>query len=75
MLGYVGEVDARTSCKQLKARGYQPGDLIGRDGVEAAYERCCAARRDRETVEVDPTRQAGRSAGRASQPGTVGDDV
>ena len=38
VLGHVGEI----SADQLKARrrdGYQPGDLVGQAGVEAAYEK------------------------------------
>src|SRR5262245_45604240 len=37
VLGYVGEIN-REQLDKLKSKGYQAGELIGRDGVEAAYE-------------------------------------
>ena len=57
LLGYLGEVDAvgTKQFKQLQAKGYQPGDLIGRDGVEAAYESVLRGKPRRETVQIDPT--------------------
>ena len=57
LLGYLGEVDAfgAKEFKQLRAKGYEPGDLIGRDGVEAAYESVLRGKPRRETVQVDPT--------------------
>jgi len=76
VLGYLGEVDA-VDPKQYKAllkQGYQPGDLIGRDGVEAAYESVLRGKPTRETVQVDPTgKQIGPPI--SVQPGQVGDNV
>ena len=37
VLGYVGPIDSG-QAKQLKARGYQPDELIGKVGVEAGLE-------------------------------------
>ncbi len=76
VLGYLGEVDAlsKDQYKQLQKQGYQPGDLIGRDGVEAAYESVLRGKPTRETVQVDPTgKQVGPPI--SVDPGTVGDNV
>ncbi len=73
VLGYVGEIDA-TQLKKLKAKGYQAGDLIGRDGVESAYESVLRGTPEIESVQVDPTgKQVGPST--IVQAGTRGDDV
>jgi penicillin-binding protein 2 len=73
VLGYVGEIGA-DQLKPLKAKGYQAGDLIGRDGVEAAYESVLRGRPRRLTVQIDPTgKQIGPPV--SVDPGTVGDNV
>ncbi len=73
VLGYVGEIDSE-QLKTLKRRGYQAGALIGRDGVEAAYESVLRGVPEIETVQVDPTgKQVG--AGTVMQHGSVGNDV
>src|SRR5204863_147357 len=73
LLGYVGEIGA-DQLKQLKSKGYQAGDVVGRDGVEAAYESVLRGKPRRVTVQVDPT---GKQIGPAVRvdPGTVGDNV
>ncbi len=73
VLGYVGEIDA-TQLKKLKSKGYQAGDIIGRDGIESAYESVLRGTPEIESVQVDPT---GKQVGPATivQPGTRGDDV
>ena len=76
LLGYLGEVDSTGAkqLKQLEKRGYEPGDLIGRDGVEAAYESVLRGKPRRETVQIDPTgKQVGPPI--SVDPGTVGDNV
>ncbi|HET9731011.1 MAG TPA: penicillin-binding protein 2 [Acidimicrobiia bacterium] len=73
LLGYVGEIDA-TQLTKLKKKGYEPGDSIGRSGVEAAYESQLRGDPQRDTVEIDPTgRQVGAPI--AVHPGSVGHDV
>jgi penicillin-binding protein 2 len=73
VLGYVGEID-REQLKTLKRKGYQAGALIGRDGVEAAYESVLRGVPEIENVQVDPTgKQVG--AGTVVQRGSVGNDV
>ena len=73
LLGYVGEIGS-DQLKQLKGKGYQAGDLIGRDGVEAAYESVLRGKPSRVTVQIDPT---GKQVGPPVRvdPGTVGDNV
>jgi penicillin-binding protein 2 len=76
LLGYLGEVDSlsKVQFKQLQAKGYQPGDLIGRDGVESAFESVLRGKPRRETVQVDPRgKQIG--APMSVDPGTVGNNV
>jgi penicillin-binding protein 2 len=73
VLGYVGEIDGQ-QLKTLKRKGYQPGDLIGRDGVEAAYENMLRGKPKVEAVQLDP-RGDQVGPGRVIQDGTVGNDV
>jgi penicillin-binding protein 2 len=73
VLGYVGEIN-REQLDKLKSKGYQAGDLIGRDGVEAAYESVLRGTPEIKSVSVDPTgKQVGAST--IVQDGSVGDDV
>ena len=61
VLGYVGEIGP-DQLKQSEAQGYQPGDLIGRDGVEAAYESVLRGRPRARHRAGRPHRQADRRA-------------
>jgi len=73
VLGYVGEID-RDQLKLLQSKGYQAGALIGRDGIESAYESVLRGVPEVETVQVDPTgKQVG--PGTVVQQGSVGSDV
>ncbi len=73
VLGYVGEIDPQ-QLKTLRRKGYQPGDLIGRDGIEAAYESVLRGRPNVESVQIDP-RGKPVGPGTVVQQGSVGDDV
>ncbi|MDQ1435258.1 MAG: penicillin-binding protein 2, partial [Actinomycetota bacterium] len=76
LLGYVGGVDALDpkQFKALQAKGYQTGDIVGRDGVEAAYESQLRGKPRKVTVQIDPTgRQVGAPVN--VDPGTVGNNV
>ena len=53
VLGYVGEIND-TELKGLKDKGYQPGDEIGKSGVEQAYEQNLRGTPGRTVYEVDP---------------------
>jgi penicillin-binding protein 2 len=57
VVGYTGPVDA-AEIASLKAQGYQPADLIGRAGIEAAYEQQLRGVYGLETVERDATGRA-----------------
>jgi penicillin-binding protein 2 len=73
VLGTVGEIDD-AQLKTLKKRGYQAGDSIGRDGIEAAYESSLHGRPEISSIQVDPT---GAQIGPATvlQPGAAGNNV
>ncbi len=36
-IGYIGEID-NTELEELKGKGYSPGDLIGKTGIERSYD-------------------------------------
>ncbi len=67
VVGYVSPVQ-----EGEQGRGYQPGDLVGRDGVEAAYEAELAGQASSVIRIVEPggttIRELGGSSGRAPQP-------
>lgn len=52
IVGYVGQINP-TELLRLKAVGYQPGDQIGRAGVEATYERFLRGQPGVTRVQVD----------------------
>ncbi|MFN8037203.1 MAG: penicillin-binding protein 2 [Acidimicrobiia bacterium] len=69
LLGYVGEI----GDKELEAHskdGYQPGDQIGKDGVERAFEADLRGKPGIDKLEVDPSgRVLGTLGSEAAQPG------
>jgi penicillin-binding protein 2 len=72
LLGHLGQIDG----PQLAARageGYVAGDLIGRSGVELAFEADLRGEDGRTTVEVDATGRPVRVV--ASEPARPGADV
>jgi len=72
VVGYVGEInDAELDPR--KARGYRPGDSIGKSGVELAYENDLRGQPEVEKLEVDAQGSVLRSLGR--QPAVQGHDV
>lgn len=52
VLGYVGEI-SEAELQQRRAQGYRPGDLIGKAGVERAYESVLRGTDGRLRMEVD----------------------
>ena len=52
LLGYVSEV-SKTQLEQSKEDGYQTGDLVGKNGVEKAYERFLRGRDGLKYVEMN----------------------
>jgi penicillin-binding protein 2 len=59
-LGLLGEIDAR-QLKEPRFRGYRPGEVIGRSGVEQTYDRTLSSGLERIRIPVD---SAGRPVGR-----------
>jgi penicillin-binding protein 2 len=54
VLGYVGEINSRQlGLPSYKNRGYKPGDIIGREGLEATYDQFLRGRDGSRTVLVD----------------------
>jgi penicillin-binding protein 2 len=54
VLGYTGPVNAK-EIADLRAQGYQPDDLIGRAGIEAAYQDALRGTYGLQTVARDAT--------------------
>jgi penicillin-binding protein 2 len=54
VLGYVGEISSRQlELPRYQNNGYQPGDVIGKEGLEATYDQFLRGRDGRRTVIVD----------------------
>ncbi len=54
VLGYVGEISSRQLEEpQYKDSGYKPGDVIGKKGLEATYDKYLRGREGHRTVIVD----------------------
>ncbi|MBI4469863.1 MAG: penicillin-binding protein 2 [Acidobacteria bacterium] len=54
VIGYVGEIN-RGQLKRPEYAGYRPGDLIGKAGVEAVYDRLIRGQEGWKRVVVDST--------------------
>jgi penicillin-binding protein 2 len=67
LLGLVGEVSS-AQLHERRYRGYRPGEVIGRSGVEAAYDRLLRGGLERSRVLVDA---AGRPVSTAKRIGPV----
>ena len=52
LLGYIGEI-SQSELKRLKGLGYQPGDYIGKYGVEKTFEKYLRGKKGGYQVEVD----------------------
>jgi penicillin-binding protein 2 len=54
VLGYVGEISPQQlELPEFKDKGYKPGDVIGKEGLEATYDRFLRGRDGSRTVMVD----------------------
>lgn len=54
VLGYVGEISPRQlELPEFKENGYKPGDVIGKEGLEATYDHFLRGRDGSRTVMVD----------------------
>jgi len=68
-LGYVGEINA-SELKKRKDQGYQPGDIIGKTGLEWVYDKEIRGIDGGMQVEVDVTGQPVQVLGKKEpQPG------
>ncbi len=52
VLGYIGEISQR-ELKRLRNQGYQPGDYIGKYGIEKTFEKYLRGKKGGYQVEVD----------------------
>ncbi len=52
LLGYIGEINDR-ELRQLRAQGYEAGELIGKEGAERTYDRYLRGRNGEIQAEVD----------------------
>jgi penicillin-binding protein 2 len=52
VLGYTGEISP-AELKRLRRQGYEPGDRIGKSGVEAAYDAYLRGRAGLQQIRVD----------------------
>ena len=54
VLGYVGEINSRQlESEEYKNKGFKPGDIIGKEGLEATYDEFLRGRDGSRTVMVD----------------------
>ncbi len=54
VIGYVGEISpSQLELPEFKSQGYKPGDIIGKEGLEATYDRFLRGRDGSRTVMVD----------------------
>ncbi len=62
LLGYVGEINDQ-ELRSLRGRGYELGDLIGKEGVERAYDRYLRGHDGENLAEVDAQGRIVRTMG------------
>ena len=54
VLGYVGEINSRQlESHEFRNKGFKPGDMIGKEGLEATYDEFLRGRDGSRTVIVD----------------------
>lgn len=63
LLGYLGEINAE-QLELNRYEGYRPGAIIGRSGIEYAYEKQLHGQEGLEKLEVDATGKVQRTLGR-----------
>lgn len=72
VLGYVGEISA-SEYERMRSQGYSQNDIIGKDGLEAVYDRYLRGEPGGERVEVDASGRVIASARFADKPAVPGD--
>lgn len=69
LLGNLGEIDSGR-LKQKRYEGYRPGAIIGRSGIEFAYEKALRGKEGLQKLEVDSSGEVRRTLGtRAAERG------
>ncbi len=78
LIGYIGRVQDQAEADELNeaddSKPYQPGDEIGRSGVEAEFDRVLRGTPERKLVEVDANNEVVRTI-EILQTGEPGSDV
>ena len=75
LLGYVGEI-SEAGLKDPQMQGYRPGDIVGKAGVEAEYERYLRGTAGIRAVQVNAQgRVLDDDFNEGAQPPTPGDDL
>jgi penicillin-binding protein 2 len=72
LLGYLGEINDR-ELRQFRSLGYEPGELVGKEGVERTYDRYLRGRNGEIQAEVDALGRPLRTLDRI--PAVPGDTV
>lgn len=72
LLGYLREINDQ-ELRTLRAQGYEPGELIGKDGVERVYDRYLRGRNGQIRAEVDAQGRPVRTLG--TVPAVPGDTL
>ncbi len=72
ILGYVGDITAQEYAR-LRRFGYSENDVVGKDGLEAEYDRYLRGQPGGERVEVDATGEVVKSARFPDKPAVPGD--
>jgi penicillin-binding protein 2 len=72
VFGYTGEINEQ-ELRRLRAAGYEPGDLIGKDGIEQTYDAYIRGRNGQIQAEVDAQGRMVRTLG--TVPAVAGDEV
>ena len=63
IFGFVGQI-AESEYRALRAQGYSPNDVIGKDGLEAQYDRYLRGTPGGQQIEVDASGQVFRHLAR-----------
>jgi penicillin-binding protein 2 len=74
VLGYVGQIE-EDQLKEKRYRGLMPGDEIGREGVEATYDRWLRGRPGMTRIQVDALGQPTPGGKLVSQRPVPGDNL
>lgn len=73
ILGYLGQISDSEKEDYVKNKGYRPSDMIGKTGIEQAYESTLKGTDGVETVEVNANGERTRVI--SSTPAVKGNDV